>query len=154
MAEAFRAVVVEGAEHYVSRPLLQLQQDHSALIVVADPLLLEGAPAGVLSGVVSLRPVLREIQQHGSASYTVYLLDHEGNFKTGWPQKISAKEVDRVLAGDITGDGIAEVIVYYSEPSRSGENTFITVFDRSGHELSGWPQWAAVSMWGKEAQHR
>jgi HD-GYP domain-containing protein (c-di-GMP phosphodiesterase class II) len=75
--EGNEAVIAGRSGAYVSRPLLQLEQSHAAILVVSYPLLLEGNPEGALAGVVSLQPVLSEIQQHGSASYTVYLLDRD-----------------------------------------------------------------------------
>ncbi len=76
----------------------------------------------------------------------IYVLDYQGNIKSGWPQIISGFEIDRTLAGDITGDGMAEVIVYYSSPKTSGETTYLTVFDMDGNQLPGWPQEAARSV--------
>jgi chitodextrinase len=80
---------------------------------------------------------------------TVYVLDYQGDRLPGWPKTITADfevEIDRTLAGDITGDGMAEIIVYYSKQGASGEDTYITVFDANGNELPNYPQWAARSV--------
>ena len=73
----------------------------------------------------------------------VYVLDYQGNIKAGWPQTIDGYHVIRTLAGDITGNGRKEVIVYYAKTNIGGATAYVTVYDSNGVQIPSYPQEAA-----------
>ena len=73
----------------------------------------------------------------------VFVLDYQGNPKPGWPKTISGYAVVRALAGDITGDGKKEVIVYYYSTNISGGSMSINAYDANGNQLTNYPVEAA-----------
>lgn len=74
------------------------------------------------------------ITSHGEGYVSVY--DGNGNFKPGWPQRPSTKELRGLRVEDIDLDGKCEIIV----SAAVGSKTNTWVFNHKGNTVSGWPQ--------------
>ncbi len=72
----------------------------------------------------------------GAANINVALYDKNGELESGWPQHFGASdEVRSIAAGDVDGDGTAEILVNHTS---SGPVT--TVYELDGTMHPGWPQ--------------
>ncbi len=74
------------------------------------------------------------ITVHGNGLVSV--LDNNGKFVNGWPQKVVSSPAKSVKAGDLDGDGKKEIVVGYGV--YGGKSVY--VFNHDGSIRQGWPQ--------------
>ena len=71
----------------------------------------------------------------GSAGVNIAVYDHNGMLLPGWPALFGSTEVRSLAAGDLDGDGRAEIVV-----NKTGEGPATSVYQLDGTPRPGWPQ--------------
>ncbi|MBM4165636.1 MAG: T9SS type A sorting domain-containing protein [Ignavibacteria bacterium] len=85
---------------------------------------------------------LEIITQNGSS---VLVFNSNGQLRQGWPQVVSGYPPAKPAVGDITGDGIVEIVttsLLWKNPQPGVylyDSSFIYVFRPDGSQLPGWP---------------
>ena len=70
------------------------------------------------------------------SNVNVAVYDHTGELLPGWPQHFGGSdEVRSITAGDLDGDGTAEIVV-----NKTSEGPTTAVYNLNGSMRSGWPQ--------------
>lgn len=72
----------------------------------------------------------------GYGDGSVSVLDHQGYFKPGWPQKPSSASIRSIATADLDGDGKQEIVV----GSGIASAVSVWVYRCDGTLMPGWPQ--------------
>lgn len=82
-----------------------------------------------------------------TSNESVVFYHNDGSIVSGWPFEHSPNQKDSLISADLFGDGNFEIIFSYHKRVSPGKE-YITILDKNGKELSGWPkEVTGLSLW-------
>lgn len=75
----------------------------------------------------------------------ILILDHTGELLPGWPQNVDPNGIGAFAfvspaVGDLTGDGVPEIVVANYDPNFASSDSDVFVWQSDGTLLPGWPK--------------
>ncbi len=104
---------------------------------------------GIDAGIATPSPALGDLDEDGRLDIVaveildkhnglVHVFDLDGNELPGWPREVEGNSESSPIVGDVSGDGVPDVIFGIGGGSDTGPNR-IYGFRASGHDLYGFP---------------
>jgi hypothetical protein len=123
--------------------------DHDGTFATGWPQVLDnrvyGSPAlAELDGDGKLDVIVATHGDEFDDSATVYVFDHFGNPRPGWPQKYESFFYSSPVVGDIDGDGEVEIVM-------GGTDDRIYAWNADGSYVNGWPRYIIYPVYATPA---